>query len=1009
MDARRPDDTRTEDGFAAAWSSDGVTRSLAPTASGIPADLPFLFSGGQLFGPYRIVRPIGKGGMGQVYEAEEIDSGRRVAIKILSRGIGDEEERERFLQEGRLAASLSHPNTVCVFGTTEVQGFPVIAMELAPSGTLKDLVVEGSPMPPAPAVDAVLQVVAGLEAAAAIGILHRDIKPSNCFVAADGRVLVGDFGLSIATLARGAAESGGTILGTPGFASPEQLRGDGLDIRSDIYAVGATLYYLLGGKAPFDDPDLKTMMTRVATEPPPALALVRPDLPSRLTAVVTKCLAKKPADRYATYAALRSALEPFRSASLTPAPLARRLLAGAIDNYLASLPVLPINMYFGARILDASDGRMLALSLVPALIATIVYYVVLEGRFGCGAGKALFNLRVVDAAETTPGARRAFLRVLVFVMPAEIVRIVMTYFLAPLARTGQADTTTQSLVAVVAVGASVLMFAVQFSTARRRNGWAGLHDLASGTHVVVRPRAMEVRRADTRATRAAGVAFDGDRVGPYLVPRGSFAQAHARRAPLVVEGFDDRLRRYIWVELLPEGTPPVSAWRRDLGRPGRMRWLSGRRHGGDCWDAYEAVEGAPLARLIATPQPWSRVRHWVCDLAHELAQASKDGSTPVLAVDRIWIGVDDRARLLEFAPPGAEPLPANREPRTDLRPSSSDSRTAQRFLYDVAIGALSGKDPGTLDREPPGLPLPLAARAWLLSLGGGPDAPAVLDGASDLLRTPALFPRGRRAAAIAMSAFIPVVMPIAVVAALRIQQQSQTKNPGAFAYNACVTQLAAYEKKGDARLTAAERKKRELVEVYIAEHLRDEADEAAAVARSFPIVTRARGSDSLAQQAIARHPVRTPAQIKEADAAVADVLSANARGLERLRSWVTVWGLVVYITIWSFVVVACIGLVGALVTGSGFALRAAGAAIVNGRGEPASRLRALWRAIVTWSPAAVGLALLQIGPKVQDMTVAVAAAQTLPLLLLAAGAAMAIRNPPRGWQDRLAGTWIVPR
>src|SRR5262252_8297085 len=206
--------------FAALWSSDGVTRSFAPTATGIPADLPFLFTAGQRFGPYLIVRPIGKGGMGQVYEAEELESGRRVAVKILSRGIGDDEERERFLQEGRLAASLSHPNTVYVFGTTKVQGFPVIAMELAPAGTLKDLVTPGKPVPVAAAVDAVLQVIDGLDAAASLGILHRDVKPSNCFVAADGRVLVGDFGLSIATLARvkGSGDAPGTILGTPGFA-----------------------------------------------------------------------------------------------------------------------------------------------------------------------------------------------------------------------------------------------------------------------------------------------------------------------------------------------------------------------------------------------------------------------------------------------------------------------------------------------------------------------------------------------------------------------------------------------------------------------------------------------------------------------------------------------------------------------------------------------------------------------------------------------------------------------
>ena len=110
MSADLPDDTRTRDAdFAAMWSSDGATRSLSPTASPatLPTDLPFLFAPGQPFGPYLIVRPLGKGGMGQVYEAEETDSGRRVAIKILSRGLGDGEDRGRFLREGQLAASLS--------------------------------------------------------------------------------------------------------------------------------------------------------------------------------------------------------------------------------------------------------------------------------------------------------------------------------------------------------------------------------------------------------------------------------------------------------------------------------------------------------------------------------------------------------------------------------------------------------------------------------------------------------------------------------------------------------------------------------------------------------------------------------------------------------------------------------------------------------------------------------------------------------------------------------------
>ena len=141
-------------------------------------------------------------------------------------------------------------------------------MELLPGGTLKDRVKERGPLPPAAAVDAILQVIAGLEAMHAVGVLHRDVKPSNCFIDADGTVKVGDFGLSISTLARDVSQltMTGAFLGTPQFAAPEQLKGDPLDVRADIYGVGATLYYLLTGQPPFDDTNMLALVTRIATE-----------------------------------------------------------------------------------------------------------------------------------------------------------------------------------------------------------------------------------------------------------------------------------------------------------------------------------------------------------------------------------------------------------------------------------------------------------------------------------------------------------------------------------------------------------------------------------------------------------------------------------------------------------------------------------------------------------------------------------------------------------------------
>src|SRR5262245_47685642 len=131
---------------------------------------------GQAFGPYRIERLLGRGGMGEVYEAQHLEQGRRVALKVLNRRL-DEEDRTRFVREGRLAASINHPHSVYIFGSEEIDGTPTIAMELLPGGTLKDRVRQRGPLPPAEAVDTVLQVIAGLDALYGVGVLHRDIKP----------------------------------------------------------------------------------------------------------------------------------------------------------------------------------------------------------------------------------------------------------------------------------------------------------------------------------------------------------------------------------------------------------------------------------------------------------------------------------------------------------------------------------------------------------------------------------------------------------------------------------------------------------------------------------------------------------------------------------------------------------------------------------------------------------------------------------------------------------------
>ena len=404
------------------------TPTLQPEGAdgGVPRLTP-----GQALGPYRIERLLGRGGMGEVYEAEHRDHGRRVALKVLNQRLAGAGDRARFLREGQLAASLNHPNAVYVFGSEEISGNPVIAMELVAGGTLKDVVDRDGPMAPTAAVDAILQVVAGLDAALACGILHRDVKPSNCFVDPDGAVKVGDFGLSIPVLAPEVTQPGeiATFQGTPQFASPEQLRGQRLDARADIYAVGATLYYLLTGHPPFEDRELMALLTRVATESPRPPRRPGAAIPPGLSAVVVRCLAKDPADRPASYAELDASLRSFGSAVPSPANLGLRAAAGLIDWLLiaavlaplAVTPVLELSgdnsinasiTYTGPRDLKSSPWVTLAVGLVTA-----AYYGLLEGRWGRSLGKQICGLKVVTRRGEPVGVARATLRAILFTAP----------------------------------------------------------------------------------------------------------------------------------------------------------------------------------------------------------------------------------------------------------------------------------------------------------------------------------------------------------------------------------------------------------------------------------------------------------------------------------------------------------------------------------------------------------------------------------------------------------------
>jgi uncharacterized RDD family membrane protein YckC len=611
---------------------------------------------GQDFGPYRIVRLLGQGGMGEVYEAEQIEHGRRVALKVLSQRLIDRHDRARFLREGQLAASINHPHSVYIFGSEEIAGTPVIAMELLAGGTLKDRVREQGPLPPAEAVDAIRQVIAGLDAAQAGGILHRDVKPANCFTDRDGTVKVGDFGLSISTMARDVTDltTSGTFQGTPAFAAPEQLKGDPLDLRADIYAVGATLYYLLTGQPPFDDTDLMALVTRIATEAPRSPRALQPRVPRGLATIVLRCLAKDRESRPATYAALDEALRPFGPAAATPGTFGRRSLAGLIDLALLLLTVVPLRSYadyFGTTTLRTSVD-------VGGLLVAIVYFAVLDG-WGGSLGKRACGLRVTGPDGQRPGLLRACLRALIFAAP--ILADSFSYVFQELSLT------------------AIPLFLLMFSAARRRNGFAGLHELVSRTRVVERDQGDARAQVHIASGPPPAVPAHTRRFPPYDVV-GSLGATDQGE---LIEGFDPALQRKVWIHALAPGAAPVSPQGRDLSRPGRLRWLSGRRTETDCWDAYDALDGAPLVRVAERPQPWRIVKRWLLELAQEIEAGLAAGSLPALAIDRVWITRTAGAKLLEFRPPGVA--------ATSAAEVTAPYDSSQVFLAAVARYAQNGQ------------------------------------------------------------------------------------------------------------------------------------------------------------------------------------------------------------------------------------------------------------------------------------------------------------------------------
>lgn len=246
--------------------------------------------------------------MGRVHEAEDLRLGRHVAIKVLlSQLTTDPDFLRRFEQEGRLAASLSHPNVVGVYDVGQDGQLHYIVMELVDGQTLKEAIGRTTPLPVPEAIRIAVEVAAALSAAHARGLIHRDIKPQNILLTADGQVKVADFGIARRTTATAATQTG-TVLGSVHYLSPEQARGLEAGPPADLYALGITLFEMLTGRLPFTaDNPIAVAMQQVQSQPPLPRQFNR-SIPPALEAIILKLLAKNPAERYPDAASLTVAL-----------------------------------------------------------------------------------------------------------------------------------------------------------------------------------------------------------------------------------------------------------------------------------------------------------------------------------------------------------------------------------------------------------------------------------------------------------------------------------------------------------------------------------------------------------------------------------------------------------------------------------------------------------------------------------------------------------------------------
>ncbi len=360
-----------------------------------PVTAEFLALQQALAGRYSIERELGRGGMGIVLLARDVALDRLVAIKLLPRHLAASvESRDRFLREARTAAGLSHPNIVPIHAVEQAGDLVFFVMGFVDGETLRERVARAGPLSPRVAMKLFQEVAWALAYAHQRGVIHRDVKPDNILIErATDRALVTDFGIAL----RGRPGEGGTgeVVGTARYMSPEQALGEEVDARSDLYSLGATIFFALTGRPPFEAANLPAIITQQVSTPAPRLTSVRSEVPARLGEIVDRCLEKQPAARPQSGDEIARVVGEVRGRDLRAPPLVRSFLRNA----QISTMVILATFFGGSAVNTGPHGTSFSLGGTGLLGFILIVQLVIVARRLLREGYAFEDIRTALLAE----------------------------------------------------------------------------------------------------------------------------------------------------------------------------------------------------------------------------------------------------------------------------------------------------------------------------------------------------------------------------------------------------------------------------------------------------------------------------------------------------------------------------------------------------------------------------------------------------------------------------------